>query len=82
MVAWPDGFTIQDDLLLLEGIELLGIGSWDLIKSYMKRSSGEPIEVIIRHWAAVYGKGGILHMNARNVVLPSIQLYQNFKPMK
>ena len=34
-VIWQDGFTLHDDLTLIEGIEVCGFGSWENIKSYM-----------------------------------------------
>lgn len=36
-VIWPDGFTLHDDILLLEVIEIHGIGSWKEIQDYMHR---------------------------------------------
>lgn len=32
-----DGFSLYDDLLLLEGIKTLGFGSWNKICSFMAR---------------------------------------------
>lgn len=58
-VIWPDGFTLADDLLLLEGVLHYGLGSWESIKGYMGRPSGEPLELIARHFFAIYGKDDI-----------------------
>ncbi|CAL5991095.1 Conserved_hypothetical protein [Hexamita inflata] len=57
---WDDGFTLIDDLLLLEAILVSGFGSWDQIKTYMKRPATEPVENLVKHYFVVYGPAGCL----------------------
>lgn len=60
MVAWPDGWTISDDLGLLEAIEINGIGSWEAIHRFMHRPAHEPLETIIRHFNYIFSDTGIM----------------------
>lgn len=60
MVAWPDGWTISDDLGLLEAIEINGIGSWEAIHRFMHRPAHEPLETIIRHFNYIFADNGIM----------------------
>ncbi|KAH0570338.1 hypothetical protein SS50377_28314 [Spironucleus salmonicida] len=76
-VCWPDGMTVQDDLLLLEGIELHGFGSWDLIHAFMKRPEQEPLEIIAKHHAIVFGESGYIYQQ-----LPNIDTFLQFRPLK
>ena len=59
-MIWPDGFTLHDDLTLLEAIEALGFGNWDAIKVYMLRPEDEPVEVLVKHYFYIYGENGLL----------------------
>lgn len=60
MIAWPDGWTISDDLNLLEAIEINGVGSWESIHRFMHRPADEPLETIIRHFNYVFSDTGIM----------------------
>lgn len=60
MVAWPDGWTISDDLSLLEAIEINGVGSWEAIRRFMHRPANEPLETIIRHFNYIFSDTGIM----------------------
>ncbi|CAL6084623.1 Conserved_hypothetical protein [Hexamita inflata] len=71
-VIWPDGFTLHDDLTLLEAIEALGFGNWERVKTYMMRPESEPIELLIRHYFYVYGTDGLLsQIHAQQQINPT-----------
>ncbi|TNJ27559.1 hypothetical protein GMRT_10863 [Giardia muris] len=58
--AWPDGWSLADDLALLEAIEMLGMGSWEAIKKFLRRPAAEPVETLILHFNVLFADDGIL----------------------
>lgn len=72
VVGWADGWSVSDDLNLLEAIECHGFGSWYLIHKYMQRPVTEACEVLVRHYNAVFTAEGAL-----NAGLPYVCLNPN-----
>lgn len=76
-MIWPDGFTLHDDLTLLEGIEACGFGNWSDLKYYMSRPKDEPVNVLVRHWFAVYGKNGVIERTDKKQISKNISAFKN-----
>eukprot|EP00768_Dysnectes_brevis_P002666 gnl/Dysnectes_brevis/1968_a2265_858.p1 GENE.gnl/Dysnectes_brevis/1968_a2265_858~~gnl/Dysnectes_brevis/1968_a2265_858.p1 ORF type:complete len:927 (-),score=301.69 gnl/Dysnectes_brevis/1968_a2265_858:952-3732(-) len=56
-IAWEDGWVIEDDLYMLEGIEQWGFGSWERIQEHVQTHSKDDI---IQHFSTYFSNGCIM----------------------